>query len=282
MRNLALFVFFVLVIIYLITPKDLGPVVDNPSITELADDTEGVGAPETFTWHGEQPITFSPPIRWQAGRYQQGGRNGVNYIKKGQRIAVTEYTKVGELDGCAKMQEVLSELGTMDNRVLRQKLRRALRAPSSVSNPTATRLVAGVQKYATAAQDALIDDNLAAVRDEIDRALRSRFNSELRLEDYLDEVVYKQTARGDIKRVVIELPEKLMVGGEPAVSIDYEVDIRARYATGVMEKTEAGREVYVMSNNRLFIAAFQGRPESVSLFEQVVDSIAFPNGLCSL
>jgi hypothetical protein len=247
MRNLAIFVFFVVAIIYLITPSD------SASVADAADDAAGVGAAETFTWQGEQPIAFKPPMGWQAGRYQQGRRNGVDYIKHGQRIAVTEYTKVGQLDGCAKMQEVLTELGTVDNKILRQKLRSAVRHPKSVSNPTAARLLEGVKEYLDGALKSLADDNLTVVRSEIDGALRSRFSSGLSLEDYLHEVTYKQTVRGDIKRVAIELPDKLLVGGEPAVSVDYEVDIRAQYATGIMEKTEAGREAYVMSSNRLFL-----------------------------
>lgn len=278
MRNLAIFVFFMLAIIYLMTSGDSEPDVDGESVNTAG----SLGASETFTWQGAQPIRFSPPAGWQSGRSQQGGRNGVRYILSGQRIAITEYTNVGQLDGCASLQEVLADLGTADFNSLNRKLRTTVRNPVNTSSATEARLLRRLKESTSKAIAALGNDDLKRVRREIDNAIGSRFSSELKLDDYLDQVIYEQTARGDIKRVDIGLPETLLVGGEPAVSIDYEVDISAQYATGVLNKTEVGREVYVMSSNRLFIAAFQGRPENMNLFEQVVDSIAFPDGLCSI
>ena len=278
MRNLAIFVFFMLAIIYLMTSGDS----ESDAGGESTNTAGSVGAAETFTWQGALPISFSPPAGWQSGRYQQGGRNGVDYIQSGQRISVTEYTVVGQLDGCATLQEVLAVLGTADFNSLNRKLRMTVRNPVNANNPTEARLLRRLKESTSKALEALGNDDLKRVRREIDSAIGSRFSSELKLDDYLDQVIYERTARGDIKRVDIGFPETLLVGGEPAVSIDYEVDISAQYATGVMNKTEVGREVYVMSSNRLFIAAFQGRPENMSLFEQVVESIAFPDGLCSI
>ena len=280
MRNFAILAFFALVTMYFFASGNSGS--ENSTEASGASDAVGVGAAETFTWQGEQPITFKPPLGWRSGRYQQGGRNGVDYIQSGQRIAVTEYTKVGQLDGCAKLQEVLSELGTSDNRALQRKLRNAVRSPQSVTSAKEASMLRGIKEYVAEAEEALANNDIPRVRQEIDNAMRTRFANEFHLDDYLDDVIYSQTAQGDLKRVEIEIPEQLMVGGEQAVSIDYEVDIEANYATGLMKKTEAGRQVYVISNNRLFIASFQGRPENMSLFELVVNSIAFPDGLCSL
>lgn len=56
-------------------------------------------AQETFDWC-EQPISFQPPPEpWERSRYQQGGRSGIDFIcvgSVGERIAITEYYKVGD------------------------------------------------------------------------------------------------------------------------------------------------------------------------------------------
>jgi hypothetical protein len=56
-------------------------------------------AQETFDWC-EQPIAFQPPPPpWKRDRYQQGGRSGIDFIhvgSVGERIAITEYYKVGD------------------------------------------------------------------------------------------------------------------------------------------------------------------------------------------
>jgi hypothetical protein len=36
----------------------------------------------------------------------------------------------------------------------------------------------------------------------------------------------------------------------------------------------------VLHNNRLFVVSFQGLAENLPLFEQVVDTVAFPPGRC--
>jgi hypothetical protein len=56
-------------------------------------------AQETFDWC-EQPIAFQlPPKPWERGRYQQAGRSGIDFVHRGsvgERIAITEYYKVGD------------------------------------------------------------------------------------------------------------------------------------------------------------------------------------------
>jgi hypothetical protein len=54
---------------------------------------------ETFDWC-EQAISFQPPPEpWKRSRYQQAGRSGIDFVHAGsvgERIAITEYYKVGD------------------------------------------------------------------------------------------------------------------------------------------------------------------------------------------
>jgi hypothetical protein len=64
----------------------------------------------------------------------------------------------------------------------------------------------------------------------------------------------------------------LKVAGEPAVRRDYTFEHRGH--------TFTGREIFVMHNNRLFVAAFHGLDENLPLFDDMVASIVFPAGEC--
>ena len=280
MRNLLIIAVIALATMYLLTSGNSGS--DIPTADGDAQGTGAVGMAETFTWHGQQPISFTPPSGWQSGRYQQAGRDGVNYIHSGQHLAVTEYTKVGALDGCANLQDALSKFGTADTRALQKDLQNAVRSPHSVTDTKQAKMLASLRNHVEKAQEAVGRNDLSRARQEIDYALRTRFKYRFTLDDYLDEVMFDRKAGGDLKRVAISLPDELSVGGEPAVSVDYEVDIDAQYATRRVKKTESGREVYVLNNNRLFVASFQGKRENLALFENVVNSITFPDGPCSL
>ena len=278
MRNFAIVIISMLAVMYFLVPSE--PESANNRTTETA--PQSIGPAETFTWQGGQPIRFQPPQGWQAGRYQQAGRNGVDYIRKGQRIAVTEFTRVGALDGCARLQEVLTKLDTDSPTSLRRGLRTALYHPDQAEHPKEASLLRDVKEYVDRATKALDNRDLVAVRRQIDNGLHARARHRFLLADYLEDVRYNQTVGGDIKRVDISPPVDTIVGGEPARRIDYEVDIKAHYVTQVVEKTETGREIYVMASNRLFVLSFQGRPENLPLFEQIVASVSFPPGPCSI
>ena len=280
MRNLIILVVAALATIYMLTSGDSGSDVDAGNTG--AQGVAAVDAAETFTWHGQQPISFQPPAGWQAGRYQQGGRDGVSYVDSGQHLAVTEYTKAGALDGCANLQGALSKFGIADNNTLQRELQSAVRSPHSVTDTRQAKMLSSIGEHVENAREALKRNDLSGAREQIDYALRTRFKYRFKLDDYLDEVMYDQKVGGDLKRVEIGFPEALTVGGQDAVSIDYEVDIDAQYVMQRLKKTETGREVYVMNNNRLFVLSFQGKPENMPLFERVVDSISFPDGPCSL
>jgi hypothetical protein len=280
MRNLIIIAVVALATMYLLTSGGSGTDFDSENGSTRG--TAEVGPAETFTWHGQQPISFEPPIGWQSGRYQQAGRDGVTYTNSGQHLAVTEYTKVGSLDGCANLQDSLSKFGSADTRTLQKALKNAVRSPHSVDDTKQAKMLASLRNHVEKAQEAVGRNDLSRARQEIDYALRTRFKYRFTLDDYLDEVMFDRKTGGDLKRVAISLPDELSVGGEPAVSVDYEVDIDAQYATRRVKKTEFGREVYVLNNNRLFIASFQGKRENLALFENVVNSITFPDGPCSL
>lgn len=280
MRNLIIIAVAALATMYLLTSGDSGPDVESGG--NRSQHAGEVGPAETFTWHGQQPISFQPPTGWKSGRYQQGGRDGVSYIDSGQHLAVTEYTKVGALDGCANLQEALSKFGSAGTESLRRDLQKAVRSPRSVEDTKQAKMLSSLRSHVEKAREALDQNDLSGARKEIDYALRTRFKYKFKLDDYLDDIMYDRKVGGDLKRVAISLPDELSVGGEPAVSVDYEVDIDAQYATGRLQKTEFGRQVYVMNNNRLFIASFQGKRENMALFEKVVASISFPDGPCSL
>lgn len=280
MRNLAIVLVVALITIYLLTSGDPEPAGEPAGPT--SSEAGALGALETFTWDGQQPISFRPPAGWRSGRFQQGGRNGVMYSDAGQSLTVTEYTRVGALDGCANLQDVLARFGVADNDQLQRDLRRAVRSPRSVSDPAQAEMLSNIGAYVESAGQALERGDLAAARQEIDYALRARFTYRLRLDDFLDDVLFDREPGGDLKRVAIDLPRRITVGGEEAVSVDYEMDIDAQFATGRLQKTEVGRELYVMHDNRLFIAGFQGKPENMALFESLTESISFPDGPCSL
>lgn len=76
-------------------------------------------------------------------------------------------------------------------------------------------------------------------------------------------------------KVVVESPAEGTVGGQPSVSVDFTLDSRDR------KVLFHGRQVYVLKNNRLFVLAFLGLPENLPLFQRIVDSVSFPEGVCT-
>jgi hypothetical protein len=284
MRNLLIIFVFAIAIVFLF--RDGGDESTNGGPQEIAENASLRGA-ETFTWNGDQPISFAPPpIGWEASRYQQGGLSGVDYVKRGsvgERISIAEYYKVGRRDGCSMIREVLDGLDTLSTSELKRKLRSAVYGPERAINAREKRILTSLRQYTHSALGEIDDGHFNEARRQLDQALRIRGQNRFKLNDFIDEVMFDLKPGGDVVRVDIGQPQARWIGDEQAQTVDYEIDVNRQFVGAAAEMTTfAGREAYVMSNNRLFVLNFQGLRENLALFDRVVDSITFPKGLCSL
>jgi hypothetical protein len=235
-------------------------------------------APEEFTWD-DQPISFSPPPpEWERQREQSGGLMGARFVKYesgGQAIHVAEVTAIGQRDRCSELGALLRDVDELTAHEFRSRLQRArpyLRAPVNRS-----------EKEAFEAANERLDEARAAFREGDLEEVRGRISAalwDLRWVEYsLDEVVGQAMFTGEgyvqIGRVELSEPVAFEVAGEPALRLDYRVDMRPRE-----DRVLEGRKVYVEHDNRLFEASFQGIAEYRPLFDAMVSTISFPTGPC--
>jgi hypothetical protein len=240
---------------------------------------------ETFKW-GEQPISFSPPpdswIRREhrpRGRSSQAGYyNGARWTSPftdGDSIFVVELDLPGKRDRCTELEAVLEG---MDRGLTREGFgeltRKAFCEASPPLNDQEQYLADQVNASIERAREAFVDQDLDRARRDIqiarDQAGRIRYS----LDDVIDLVMFSPDGFAVFREGIHALdPVSIEVAGEPAVQKDYT-------KRGEEGEDIYGREIYVLHNNRLFVAGFLGQQHNLALFERIVDTFFFPAGDC--
>jgi hypothetical protein len=241
-------------------------------------EVEELPAPERFDWGGGQPIRFSPaPSDWRREKTTSGGLLGLRFVKSGsvgEGITMAEASRFGEHDRCSEIAEMLAECATIDRRELSDRVRTS---PIDVWNP-----ISDHEKYMgdqiNAAMDRAVDaarngDGAGVCRElETAREQASRIVFSLDDVDESELVVFRTGGLVPAKAFTLIGRSRTTVAGEPAARRDYTFEHRGHLFIG--------RELFVMHNNRLFVAHFHGLEENVPLFEGMIESIVFPAGEC--
>jgi hypothetical protein len=240
-----------------------------------AESEPALGEAETFDW-SDQPIRFSPPPEgWRRERYQQGGLEGIRFVKQrsvGEGIHVTEHYSLGDRDRCGELQDLAGSLDDLDRWNFERKLQGLRLYAEPPINRREAELAAQVNASMDRARAAFRAGDTATVRREITLALEQASWIRYSLDEVVDRVMFSTEGHPNPERLEISEPVSRTVGGEPALQVDYTMDHRNR--------TYLGREVYVAHNNRLFVAGFIGLEENLALFDRVVSTISFPPGVC--
>jgi hypothetical protein len=231
---------------------------------------------ETFTWTGGQPISFSPPpAGWERSRYQNGGAEGVDFVKAGsvgEQILVAERFFLGRRDRCAQLSEMLRDLNDYDDHAFRQAINKARMYAKEPFNYHEERTIRSVNDALDRAAAAFRADDRAVAHVELSRALEEAGTTRFTIEETVDRVLFTAKKNQVYPALVVEEPRDGEVAGESAVVVEFTFDAHGHPAVG--------RRIYVVRNNRLFEIGYQGLAENLPLFERLVDSITFPPGGC--
>ncbi|MEM7245273.1 MAG: hypothetical protein AAF533_08000 [Acidobacteriota bacterium] len=231
--------------------------------------------PEEFRWGG-QPITFSPPSSgWRRQRDQHGGIRGVRFIKTGsvgEGIAIGEYYQLGDRDRCRALAEFLEEYDSLSRKETLRRVQKIRMGYMSWFSDHEERLASVVNEQLDEFRNAVIHGRMLEAERALELAQDAALEIRHELDDVVDEVLFRAEDRTDPHFYVVEEPVEGELAGEPSLSVSYTMERDRR--------TYSGRQVYVVRNNRLFVADFIGLAENLPLFDAVVQSITFPPGDC--
>ncbi len=232
--------------------------------------------PEVFTWTGDQPISFAPPhSEWERSRYQNGGTEGVSFVLtggKGQIVFVAERFFLGNRDRCMAIRELMDGLGDFNQSSFAEALQKGKRFEGGAPSAQDDRITAGINETVRRAMDHYRAGDMALVQVELDRALEQSGEIRYTLAETVDQVLFTAKGNSVYPKLQVDPPVEGELAGEPAVTVNFTFD---SHGTPFL-----GRRVYVIHNNRMFEIGFQGPPENLPLFEEILQSITFPAGPC--
>lgn len=232
---------------------------------------------ERFNWGG-QPIRFAPaPEDWRREKTTDGGWRGLRFVKTGsvgERILMAEASRFDERDRCAELDDLVARCAELERRSLSRELPKMRYDTRKPHNDCEASLGAQINQALDRVLDAVRrGDNPAACRDlEIAREQAGWITISLDDLDQEELVVFRTGDRIRADQLEEGPRSRSRVAGEPAARRDYTFEHRGH--------TFIGREIFVMHNNRLFVAAFHGLEENLPLFDDMVGSIVFPAGAC--
>lgn len=235
--------------------------------------------PEVFVW-GSQPISVSPPPDgWRRDKSQQGGLQGVRFIKNGsvgEEISISEHYALDERSRCTQLTELLQELENLDEREFNLRIQRAaLYVPEPINADEkyqADRANAELSRAREAFRNGQRGEARYAITNAFEMASRIKYS----LDEVVDRVMFKSSLYDSFGQVMSHTPVDGLIAGEPSIFVDYTLDSTDR---GIKFY---GRQAYVLKNNRLFVLWFHGLRENMPLFEQIVESVSFPPNQCVL
>ena len=230
---------------------------------------------EVFAWGG-QPISFSPPPEdWRREKEQSGGLRGARFVlagSVGERIHIAEHYALDERDHCARLAALASDHERLDDNAFRNDLLRARPYVPEPINGWEGRYASDVNSSLDSAFQARMQRDPAMTRHWLDRAREEAAQIRYTLDDVVERVTFTAPASPSGSTFEVGERRSASVAGEPAYALNYVMKLRGR--------TYLGREYYVLKNNRLFVASFQGLANNLALFESIVESITFPPGAC--
>lgn len=242
-------------------------------MTLVSCNADRLDPPETFEW-GVQAIAFTPPSpRWRREQENQGGKLGVRFTRTGsvgECMTFATDRLLGEHDRRAALDRLLSHLRIDEPRQVQRQIslaRARTDDPLSLNEAAASGAI-------NAALDRALSAHLAGrieeARDAVGEARNAADSYHLALSDVLERVRFRPDARREPWRYRVTREGKTTIAGHPAYAVDYTLE--------APERQLRCRELYVVVNNGVFSAGYQGLPSHLGLFERVVGTIAFPSG----
>jgi len=232
--------------------------------------------PEVFTWIGGQPVSIAPPPEsWERSRYQNGGLEGVDFVKVGsvgEQIFVAERLFVGNRDRCARVQEILDDLDKYDARTFRGAMAKAKLYADEPFNAQEERSIEVVNYTLDRAKKAFLADDLVTARDELNLANEQAGRIRFTIDETVDRALFTAEKNTVYRALQVDEPGAGRLADVPAVVVKFTFDSH--------RMPLIGRRIYAIKNNRMFEVGYQGLEENLPLFERVVDSITFPPGRC--
>jgi hypothetical protein len=229
---------------------------------------------ERFDWTGE-PISFAiPPTGWRR-EGETSGVKGIRFVKEqsvGEGIGLGDYYILADRNRSAYLREILENFDNYDAGFAWDKaLRKCYAYTDTPFTARETEIAEVINSEVAQADTAWRADDKDAARAHLETALAKAERLRFSLADVIDRVEFKPERRQEQDKYKIIERRETTIAGEPAVIVDYTVDVPER------GRTYSAREAYVVHNSHLFICTFIGLQDTLAVFDAIVASIEFPN-----
>jgi len=230
-----------------------------------------LGPEETFHWL-DQPIAFSPPPeRWYREGDNGGGMLGVRFVLRGgggQCISVLGHRQLAERTRKDRIERLIARRDSLEQRAFLDEL--SLARPSN-ETPLSTReavTCSAINDAIDRATRDVLEDHPGFVTADLDAALRAASSYSPTLPELLPHIRLRPDHMQEPWRWRIVYERDTTLAGQPAFASDDTLI--------TPERPLLYREIFWVVNGCAFKAVFQGMPENLGTFAQVVDSIRFP------
>jgi len=228
---------------------------------------------ETFHWVA-QPVAFSPPpARWERQGDNGGGLLGVRFILRGgggQCISVYAHRQLAERDRKEAITRLIARRDSLSRRQFMDELSLARARTDDPISPRESVTAAAINDALDRATRDLLDEQPGFVAADLDAALRAAKTYEPTLAELLPSIRLVPEHMQEPSRWRIAYERDTTLAGHPAFASDDTLI--------TPERPLLYHEVFWVVNGCAFKAVYQGTPENLRTFAQVVDSIRFPEG----
>ena len=228
---------------------------------------------ETFHWVS-QPVAFSPPpARWERQGDNGGGLLGVRFILRGgggQCISVYAHRQLAERDRKQAIARLIARRDSLSRREFLDELSLARARTDDPISPRESATASAINDALDRATRDLLDEQPGFVAADLDAALHAANAYEPTLAELLPAIRLVPERMQEPARWRIGVERDTTLAGHAAIASDDTLV--------TPERPLLYHEVFFVVNGCAFKAVYQGTPENLRTFAEVVDSIRFPGG----
>ena len=228
---------------------------------------------ETFHWVS-QPVAFSPPpARWERQGDNGGGLLGVRFILRGgggQCISVYAHRQLAERDRKQAIARLIARRDSLSRREFLDELSLARARTDDPISPRESATASAINDALDRATRDLLDEQPGSVAADLDAALHAANAYEPTLAELLPAIRLVPERMQEPARWRIGVERDTTLAGHAAFASDDTLV--------TPERPLLYHEVFFVVNGCAFKAVYQGTPENLRTFAEVVDSIRFPGG----
>jgi len=232
-----------------------------------------LGPEETFNWL-DQPIAFSPPpARWYREGDNGGGMLGVRFVLSGgggQCISVLGHRQLAERTRKDKLEKLIARRDSLEQRQFLDELSLARPTQEPPLSDREAQTSRAINDAIDRATTDMLEDHPGFVSADLDAALRAASAYTPTLPELLPHIRLRPETHQEPWRWRIAYERDTTLAGNPAFASDDTLI--------TPERPLLYREIFWVVNGCAFKAVYQGTPENLPMFAQVVDSIRFPEG----